>query len=310
MKKNRIYSLVALLSLFAAVSSCDDEAYDVTGNPNELIYFSANQNQTFSVISTPEGYMGDKVEAKLGLRITRPLGGNATVAAVVDNDLVATYNAAHNTDYKVFPGSVDVKAASFTSGSYQSADSIEVSLPSEQYSALGREGSYLLPVHLTEATAGKVTVTDKATAYILVNVERKDINTDVKKEDITGTLASNRSSWSVISEEAITDWSKLFDDDKSSSVSFSSNNPTITIDLKEVKTLTGIYMNSGSSYNRFSAEISFSEDNANYTKAGNTKNLAEHYIQVYGLSVRYIRMKLSWGYYYGRPLGDFNVYTK
>ena len=90
-----ILGLLAVAGLFS-FQSCDDESYDVVGNPDNLIYFPPKGQfnntsaavETFTVVSTPVGYFGDEVYAKFGVSATRPMDGSATVTAVIDNGLV------------------------------------------------------------------------------------------------------------------------------------------------------------------------------------------------------------------------------
>lgn len=102
-----ILGLLAVAGLFS-FQSCDDESYDVVGNPDNLIYFPPKGQfnntsaavETFTVVSTPVGYFGDEVYAKFGVSATRPMDGSATVTAVIDNGLVEAFNTENGTEYK------------------------------------------------------------------------------------------------------------------------------------------------------------------------------------------------------------------
>ena len=103
--KIKIFQKAWLLLLLAPCSllltSCsDDEQYDVVGNPDNLVYFKANADNTFHgmVIHTPVGDFGD-INAKFPVRILRPARQNTQVKAVVDYTMVDAYNEANGTSY-------------------------------------------------------------------------------------------------------------------------------------------------------------------------------------------------------------------
>ena len=108
MKINIKYAALSLLAVAGiTMASCsDDESYDVYGNPQNLVYFKANADNTFTgtVAHTPVGDFGG-VDAKFPVRILRPASCDTKVTAMVDASLVDVYNAEHNTEYKAMPES-------------------------------------------------------------------------------------------------------------------------------------------------------------------------------------------------------------
>ena len=310
--------LYCLMGLALALSSCSEDVYDVSGNPDNLIYYPAGQTANFTVISTPAGYVGDKVTAKFGLRCTRPMSGGAAVNAAVDNDRVAAYNAEHGTDYQVCSANVSISSAHFADGSYSSADSIAVTIPEDQYTAFGEGGKYLIPVRLTDANNGKPTVAEQSYAYIFVNVERRLVNEDANWDDAEGTLITDYSGWTVTSTDTSikeTDYANLFDENARTLISFENEqNPTVIVDMQDVKSVSAFRLIFGGSYGA-SVSISCSKDNVTWEEIGSSSMSGEHTVVLYGtIEARYIKLSLQWRYgehggYY-RKFSDFSVKAK
>lgn len=193
MKINKyILGLLAVVGLLG-VQSCDDEKYDVKGNPNNLIYFissATNSVSTFSVDWTSRGAVGDDVIVKLPVKSTRQVENTIMVYAEVDNSLVNSYNAINATSYESFPSgayTVVKSAATIESGQNLSVDSIEISVPAENFIPLDKS-TYLLPVRLTKVEGGNAKASVQYnTVYAVVNVSYPD---EVKL-DVSITNGSN-----------------------------------------------------------------------------------------------------------------------
>lgn len=94
----------------------DDENYDVKGNPDNLVYFKANAENTFTgtVTHTPVGDFGE-VKAAFPVRILRPASRDTKVTASIDTTLISAYNEAHGTSYVAAPdGCVSFDKATVT----------------------------------------------------------------------------------------------------------------------------------------------------------------------------------------------------
>lgn len=338
MKINKYFlGLLTVAGLFS-FQSCDDESYDVVGNPDNLIYFPSKGQldnvsaavETFTVVSTPVGYFGDEIYAKFGVSATRPMDGTATVTATIDNSLVETFNTENGTEYKTTSAAVLQKASvSVGSGAYISSDSIEVVIPEDKYSGLSEKGTYLIPVRLESTTRGKVTVT-KNLAYVVVNLEEKLIKEDAGSGDITGTKVSDRSVWTATTTDASVDENsiaRIFDGNTGSGASFSNEeNPIFTLDMHATNKVTALYFKNSSSswgsyYNFSRIGVELSTDGNNWTDAGTAapvvENNTDQYIILYGaVPARYVRLSLqwsngggSWGYYY-RTFNELDVYVE
>lgn len=193
MKINKyILGLLAMVGLLG-VQSCDDEKYDVEGNPNNLVYFipsATNAVSTFNVDWTSRGAVGDDVIIKLPVKSTRQVENTTRTYAEVDNSLVNSYNAANATSYESFPSdayTIVKSAATIEAGQNLSVDSIEISVPAESFIPLDKS-SYLLPVRLTKVEGGNAKASVQYnTVYAVVNVSYPD---EVKL-DVSITNGSN-----------------------------------------------------------------------------------------------------------------------
>lgn len=175
--------ILMLLTGMLCFQSCDNETYDVEGNPNNLIYFipsttgSAQGNiSTFNVDWTSRGAVGDEVVVKLPVKSTRQAENMMMVYVEVDNSLVNSYNTSNGTSYEAFPSDVYTvvkSAATIEQGKTLSVDSIEVRVPAENFVALDKS-VYLLPVRLTKVEGnGKISVQHN-TALAIVNITYPD----------------------------------------------------------------------------------------------------------------------------------------
>lgn len=182
MKRNMKFLLPLSLLMAGACffQACNETEYDVTGNPENLVYFNSGQQTdplnffTYSVDWTAIGAVGEEVVLKLPVKTTRPAEGTLTVYAEVDNALVDTYNDTYDTEYLAFPANTAkfVKASvTVAAGDMQSADSIEVMIPSENFIDL-TERLYLLPVKLSAVDGGGAPSVQAGTAWMAVSLTR------------------------------------------------------------------------------------------------------------------------------------------
>lgn len=175
--------ILMLLTGMLCFQSCDNETYDVEGNPNNLIYFipsstgSAQGNiSTFNVDWTSRGAVGDEVVVKLPVKSTRQAENTMMVYVEVDNSLVNSYNTSNGTSYEAFPSDVYTvvkSAATIEQGKTLSVDSIEVRVPAENFVALDKS-VYLLPVRLTKVEGNGKISAQHNTALAIVNITYPD----------------------------------------------------------------------------------------------------------------------------------------
>lgn len=173
-----LLSAALLCGSMLGFQSCDDESYDVVGNPNNLVYF--NQKGTdgqanfysFTVDWTSVGAVGDLVTLKVPVKTTRPADANLLISAGVDNGLVETYNQEHGTAYAALPdNTVEFIKQSVTvpAGATISADSIEFTIPAKNYIPL-TERLYLLPVTISSVNGNGVPSTQAGVIWISISL--------------------------------------------------------------------------------------------------------------------------------------------
>lgn len=310
--KGYLYTLFTVI-IVCSLYSCSEESYDVTGNSDNLFYFRrglviANKpinSYEFNVIRTPIGEFGDDILVKIPVRATRPVTSAATASAEIDNSLVEEYNAKHGTDYKLFPeGSFKYikSSVSFDAGTYESYDSLQLSVSKDQFSRF-TEPTYLLPIRLNTVTGGTKS-SSQGILWTFVNSTFKLINDNVGVAQMQGSLASNCSSWTITSPDEALDFTKCIDGSQSTGVRFANTvNPTIVIDMKSVNKVFGLrilpYTRTGTTYDLSTVKIEFSLDNVNWTSIGTATAMAKdgtsQLIALYKeQEVRYIRLGLTW----------------
>lgn len=164
--KKYILGLLALLGLLGT-QSCENESYDIVGNPNNLVYFVPSTSITpqnffsFEVAWTSVGAIGQDVIVKLPVKSTRRAEGVMKVHAEIDNSLVNLYNSTHGASYNAFPDDAYNMVKSIVTienDQNMSEDSIEVTVPLENFTSLDKR-EYLLPIRLTDVDGkGKVSI--------------------------------------------------------------------------------------------------------------------------------------------------------
>ena len=198
------YIIFGLCAIVFSLSSCSsDKDYDVKGNPDNLVYFKANANNTLncSVIHTPVGDFGD-VDAKFAVKIQRPASLNTTIIAEVDTSLIATYNTKNNTSCKAVPsGLVDQSKMTVTilKDSVNAQDSIEFSIPESKLSLL-TDRAYLIPVRITEVKGDGKGSEERGIGYVVITTSTSLIN-----DNPVGLLGkeADPSGWKCISADGL-----------------------------------------------------------------------------------------------------------
>ncbi len=181
MKTSKIYLFGAMMLGAAALAACsDDEKYDVTGDPGNLVYVDqgASNVTECTLYRTPAGNYGD-LEAQLSARLQYTVADSVTVTAVADTTLVSAFNAEHETQYATLPADVlraiEITPAGISAGSNVASAAVHVAIPESARGTLTAEG-YVLPVRLAVASVGSKQ-TDRpvsasqtmATAYLVIH---------------------------------------------------------------------------------------------------------------------------------------------
>ncbi len=339
--KIKIFQKAWLLLLLAPCSllltSCgDDEQYDVVGNPDNLVYFKANADNTFHgmVIHTPVGDFGD-INAKFPVRILRPARQNTQVKAVVDYTMVDAYNEANGTSYAAMPETaIDASrlTATILAGNIQAEDSIEIGIRQEALASL-TVPAYLLPVRIIDVQGDGTPSEERGFGYVIVNTESKLIRTLADASEMPGTLITAGSDWTATYSSGVEiTASELFDGSLSNGPQLRTDadggkTTTVIVDMKEEAKVNGLrlaryYMSYWGGWYideyYFSAvRIEYSLDGQSWSEAGTAQeadmpkaNGYQHIAFYAGVPTRYLRLTIESGSSAVSSLAELGVYVE
>ena len=339
--KIKIFQKAWLLLLLAPCSllltSCsDDEQYDVVGNPDNLVYFKANADNTFHgmVIHTPVGDFGD-INAKFPVRILRPARQNTQVKAVVDYTMVDAYNEANGTSYATMPETaIDASrlTATILAGNIQAEDSIEIGIRQETLASLTAP-AYLLPVRIIDVQGDGTPSEERGFGYVIVNTESKLIRTLADASEMPGTLITAGSDWTATYSSGVEiTASELFDGSLSNGPQLRTDadggkTTTVIVDMKKEAKVNGLrlaryYMSYWGGWYideyYFSAvRIEYSLDGQSWSEAGTAQeadmpkaNGYQHIAFYAGVPTRYLRLTIESGSSAVSSLAELGVYVE
>lgn len=328
------YAVLSLLAVAGiTMTSCsDDDSYDVYGNPNNLVYFKANADNTITgtIAHTPVGDFGG-VNAKFPVRILRAASCDTKVTATVDASLVDVYNAEHHTEYKAMPESaVSLGGMTVTikKGAMAAEDSIQVSLKEEALASL-TEKAYLLPIRLSQVQGDGKGSEERGTGYVIVTTETKLIKDIESKDDVAGTLVTDYAGWSAkYSSGTAIEAAQIFDGDLTNGAALRADadggrNKVVIVDMGAAKKVSGFrfarYYKPGYWWNEeyyfSSVKIELSSDGSTWSEAGTVtesampKSDGYQYCSFYGgVSARYLRLSFESGSSTVSSLAELGVY--
>lgn len=247
---NSLLGLFIMCFTTLFVSCSKDEAYDFPGDSGK-VYVRMQTSYTvnsvanvaeFTVRKTLNGTFGNGT-ISFPVRSTMPVDGEIRAFFDVDNSLIETYNAIHQTDYQKMNSDILVfnkKDLVIGSGSMQSGEEIVVSFDEEKTEAL-EIGKYLVPIKLVNVEGGMEISSNWNVIYLILEVV----------DDPYGFPAADKTKWTVIdcsSEETEAEnapASNVLDGDISTiwHTEYDKNQPdpphTITIDMGEVGNMVG-----------------------------------------------------------------------
>ncbi|MCH4147692.1 MAG: DUF1735 domain-containing protein [Prevotella sp.] len=321
--KKLILFLAPLLGLtaFSFTSCSDNETYDVCGNPDNLVYLSANATNTYNckVVHTPVGEFGD-VDVKFPVKIQRAATADITVKPIIDNSMIDAYNTAHNTKYVAVPDNMfNITSATILRDTIAGKDSIEVSIDKANFASL-TEAGYMIPFTI-EATGGDSKASeDRGTGYVIITTSTELIHKGATRDQLPPVIPrTSMGTWTCEGQNI----SKVSDGNGYSGWSYDYSGSTFIIDVKEVKKVGGIsvwnrYAPYGTPYRITSVELSLSADGTNWTDCG-TETLSEmyadsngyQYVGLYGaVAARYIKIKIATRYSWDGLLAEFRVFAE
>ncbi|MCH4147693.1 MAG: DUF1735 domain-containing protein [Prevotella sp.] len=306
--QNIKYILMILLGLTTiAFTSCSDsETYDVCGNPNNLVYLSANSTNTFNcaVVHTPVGDFGD-IDAKFPVKIQRAATANTEVKAVIDNSLIDTYNTAHNTTYVAAPENmVNITSATILRDTISAMDSIEVSIDKTNFSSLNEEG-YLIPFRLEVSGGDAKASEERGVGYVVIKTLKSIVNDYSTK--LLGTEQSNdvAKTWTCIAATNLDkdQYSSMLDGDYSSWSFLTKNSSaaSFTVDLGATHKVSGFMVSCAMMTN---AEVLISTDGNAWTSLGFVNDhkpletqsgwySIDWYVLYAGVPTRYVKVNVT-----------------
>ncbi|MEJ8762926.1 DUF1735 domain-containing protein [Phocaeicola sp. HCN-40430] len=317
-----LWSVSLLLAGMFGFHSCDEETYDVTGNPDNLIFLKTNSNFDISRFPTggAETVRGDEVVVKIPVFATRPVDGEVSVSAEIDASLVEQYNTANSVEYSSVDESLIVwkkKTVKFLPGAYVASDSIEFSIPKESCVNF-EEKSYLIPVRLTESSGCNISLNNRY-SYAVVTCEYTYIDSEV--QEMPGVELTDKSYWEVTSDDSSADLSVCLDGDLASYTTFGQlQNPTVTVDLKSIMHIQGAKIYTANGFSAYLSNLSWSvsSDGESWTDicalTDPTTTSDGYRMALLGtFDARYLKfsLKWSWGGWGGsfRQLGEISVYV-
>lgn len=160
MKLNKLYIACGVLFLGAAtLTGCsDDEAYDVDGSNNNLIYVdqSVAKVTECTLYHTPVGSFGD-ITANVKARLQYASADSITISAAPDTTMVSEYNKEYNGVATTVPADVlaaiQLEKTGISAGANVASEPLKVTIPAEACARL-TEPEYVVPLRLTAVKEG------------------------------------------------------------------------------------------------------------------------------------------------------------
>lgn len=160
MKLNKLYIACGVLFLGAAtLTGCsDDEAYDVDGSNNNLIYVdqSVAKVTECTVYHTPVGSYGD-ITANVKTKLQYASADSITISAVPDTSMVSVYNKEYHGAATTVPADVlaaiQLEKTGVAAGANVASEPLRVTIPAEACARLS-EPEYVVPLRLSAVKEG------------------------------------------------------------------------------------------------------------------------------------------------------------
>lgn len=263
MQKTATYLSVVYLSLTLFFVSCD-KSEDVT--PPGVVYVSnqiapVNEYKFKNIFNLTENIStltGDSVY-KFPARITMPATEKVTVKFDVDEEFIATYNEANDTQYSFLSPqfyTIEKNEVSIEQGETESKDSIFVRLNTKANWEEAAGANLLLPIQIVSATGKSVSISKNMNTVKVFGVLHKVLaNIDSSNEPIEGVEFND--GITLTSNHRQGDLGFLTDGDTSGD-SWYPNNITnyINITLDKEQVIKGIKFDTSNSYQLASMRIS------------------------------------------------------
>lgn len=308
--------------------SCEKkETFDIKGETAVKFYTNiessgnAPQNSmSFNVVNIPQA-TGDVLlnlssnfpsMVKFPVFATRPVSEDVTIAAELDNAMVAAYNAANNSEYEPFPSGFFYNPMSLSAkilkGSTVSMDSISIAADLSKLNTLTGK-AYLAPIKLTTVSkpaVGEITSNESIrVVYIVADMELRRIKYNAVAAEAQGSLISPRTSWDVLLTPAPNSMGGNGSIIDGSTTSYSRWGTTTVgqadVNMQTARNVTGIrlYTTNSSTLIPTQIDVYLSNDGINYDHIGSplranlTYASSYNYILFYkAIPAKYVRLVL------------------
>lgn len=248
--RNSFLGLLMMCVPTLLVSCSEDEAYDFPGDGGKVFVRMQTSHTVNSTANTAEFTVRKTLNGAFGsgtisfpVRCTMPAQGEVRAFFDVDNSLIETYNATHQTDYQEMKSDIlafNKKDLVIGNGAMQSAEEIVVSFDEEKIEALA-VGEYLVPIKMMHVEGGMEVSSNWNVVYLILEVV----------DDPYGFPAADRNGWTIVdcsSEETNAENApavNVLDGDNGTiwHTEYDQNQPnpphTITIDMGKVGNMVG-----------------------------------------------------------------------
>jgi hypothetical protein len=316
------YMAAGLMAAAAfSLSSCsDDEAFDVTGSSENLVYINtqsfspvgAPKNSfLFNVTNTPEGSSLSSITVKFGVQCTQVATEDIRISFAPDNSLVTE-------GYSPLPSGInttlDKSELVIPQGAMISNDSITLSVTGDFQ--LLDAGNYMLPSKITAVTGARLSANaNLSAAYVVV---KAIFTNSVYSSSAPGTIVTKNSlGWTAtingVNQPNIVDNSTSTYYNSGGSPAFPL---TLEVDTKSARTIKGFQLRN------YSASYAIREVNV-YTSSAATPtdyvfqgrvaltSAAQQYIRFYqDVECHYVKVEILSSYNANGQtvITDFNVY--
>lgn len=320
---------LAALMLTGMFSGCsDEETYDFPGDTYNRVYLKDNA-AAYKLVITPVSTVSN-LDVNIPIHCTKKANGIISATVELDNTLIETYNAKHDTHYVALPdGALKLTNAVMTipAGSMASSDTLRVQMTDNQemWSKLDASNEYLIPLRLTKVIGADAQAsTNVYYSYLTLSVTEDNVNHDASEEQIKGSLVKDQSSWTAMSNGTASNLQNLFDGDMTQTGRTSIRGSELYLDINMGRpyTFDAITLYSGWSYpgwgeyinGQFSGgmRISISMDGKTWTGSGEiaADSYGDKVCVFYApLTAQYIRIiKPDNGYNNSISAGVFNIY--
>lgn len=310
-KINNIIASLMLLGAFTLQACDDNNSFDITGNPNNLVYLKiegqANTALTYTVVTTPIG-IENNISGKYPVRIQNAIAEDLTATVEVNRTLLDAYNTANKTSYLAVPdGLLNINNTTLTikSGEVVSADSISITANESMLSALEIGKTYLLPLQITSISTHSANISSNMDCiYVVITTVYNEVRKNGGAADMVGTLITSYTGWTYSSDYTTGAIANLWTTSTSSRMNFTAQKPVITFDMQAERKVSGVRIYARSSnnaaYRLNNAKLFLSKDGTTFERIADLSISQMAYASYYqyicmytGVEARYLRLELD-----------------